>query len=137
MKPNVLLLTLLLALGWSPFTPGVVEVQGDPLFFNSFSKNRPNSGGGGNKYFWDVFGIFGGKKTASSSSSSSSYNSNLISNSYGAPNKPSYEAPGLVNPIKPSYEAPGSVKPSYNPAKPSYEPPGPVKPSYEPPGKSD
>ena len=96
----------------------ISRTRADPLFFKTFSKNRPNSAGTSNRYFWDVFGLFGSKNKAPSSS----YNSNVISNSYGAtPSyKPSYE------PVKPSYEP---VKPSYEPVKPSYET---VRPSYEP-----
>ena len=99
------------------------RANGEPLFFKGFSNNRPNLGG--NKYFWDIFGIFGSKNKQPSSS----YDSNTISSSYGAPPsyKPTYEPPG---PVKPSYEPPGQVKPSYKPEKPSYKP---VKPSYESP----
>ena len=131
MKLNTVVVVVTVVL--SAISPG----QGEPLFFKSFSKNRPNSGsGGGNRFFWDFFGIFGSKNK---SPSSSSYNQNSVSGSYGAPvsynpTKPSYE------PVKPSYEP---VKPSYEPVKPTYGPVEPfnnqnrptyepVKPSYEP-----
>ena len=112
MKPNTAvaaIVTVFLVLSAIPIG------RGEPLFFKSFSKNRPNSGGGGggNRFFWDFFGIFGSKNK-----SPSSYSPNSVSGSYGAP--VSY------NPPKPSYEP---VKPSYEPVKPSYEP---VKPSYGP-----
>lgn len=125
----------------------IPRANGEPLFFKGFSNNRPNSGG--NKYFWDIFGIFGSKNK----SPSSSYGSNTISSSYGAPPsyKPTYEPPGSVKPsyappgpVKPSYEPPEQVKPSYKPDKPSYKPvipsyespPLPALPSYSTPGVS-
>ena len=146
-KKLVLLLTLILVEWLSP-----LQVHGEPLFFKSSTKNRPNSGG--NKYFWDVFGIFGQKNKAPSSS----YNS--ITSSYGAPSSeygapsseygapssqygaPSsqYGAPGEAPSYKPSYEPPGSNKPSYDshkPLNPSYSPPLPSLPTYQTPGNID
>ena len=119
-----------------------LQVHGEPLFFKTTTQNRPNSGG--NKYFWDVFGIFGQKNKAPSSS----YNS--ITSSYGAPSSqygapssqygaPSsqYGAPASAPSYKPSYEPPGSSRPTYEapkPLNPAYSPPVPNLPTYQTPG---